>query len=170
MRPRNKAGGKAVKTQHLKALKRRNASKTARRRRSIATCKETNVEQLTRERDEALEQLAATSEVLKVISSSPGELKPVFQAILENATRICEANFGHLFLSEGDDFYVVALQSVGPSYPDWLRRGSKLVPLDNPQGPLAQMVRTKKIVHIADLAAEQAYIERNSRMVALVEF
>jgi two-component system, NtrC family, sensor kinase len=169
MRRRNKAGGKAVKTQRLKTLKRRNASKTARRRRSIATGKETNVEQLTRERDEALEQLAATSEVLKVISSSPGELEPVFQAILENATRICKAKFGHLFLSEGDDFYVVALQSVGPTYPDWLRRGSKLVPLDNPQGPLAQIVRTKKIVHIADLAAEQAYIERNSRMVALVE-
>ena len=61
MRRRDKAGGKAVKTQRLKTLKRRNASKIARRRRSIATGKETNVEQLTRERDQALEQLAATS-------------------------------------------------------------------------------------------------------------
>ena len=118
---------------------------------------------------ESLEQQTATSEVLKVISSSPGDLEPVFQAMLENATRICEAEFGHFFLSEGDDFRVVALQSAALTYPGWLKRGSKLMPLDNPHGPLAQLARTKKIVHIADLAAEQAYIERNARMVALVE-
>ena len=119
---------------------------------------------------ELLEQQTATSEVLSVISSSPGDLEPVFQAMLENATRICEAEFGHFFLSEGDDFRVVALQSAALTYPGWLKRGSKLMPLDNPHGPLAQLARTKKIVHIADLAAEQAYIERNARMVALVEF
>ena len=119
---------------------------------------------------ESLEQQTATSEVLSVISSSPGHLEPVFQAMLENATRICEAEFGHFFLSEGDDFRVVALQSAALTYPGWLKRGSKLMPLDNPHGPLAQLARTKKIVHIADLAAEQAYIERNARMVALVEF
>ena len=118
---------------------------------------------------ESLEQQTATSEVLSVISSSPGHLEPVFQAMLENATRICEAEFGHFFLSEGDDFRVVALQSAALTYPGWLKRGSKLMPLDNPHGPLAQLARTKKIVHIADLAAEQAYIERNARMVALVE-
>ena len=117
----------------------------------------------------SLEQQTATSEVLSVISSSPGHLEPVFQAMLENATRICEAEFGHFFLSEGDDFRVVALQSAALTYPGWLKRGSKLMPLDNPHGPLAQLARTKKIVHIADLAAEQAYIERNARMVALVK-
>ncbi len=125
--------------------------------------------QRTDDLSESLEQQTATSEVLKVISSSPGELEPVFKAILENATRICEARFGHLFLSEGGDFRVVALQSVGVTYPNWLKLGSKLVPLDNPHGPMAKLARTKKIVHIADLAAEQAYIERNARMVALVE-
>ena len=125
--------------------------------------------QRTTDLTESLEQQTATSEVLKVISSSPGDLEPVFQAMLENATRICEAEFGHFFLSEGDDFRVVALQSAALTYPGWLKRGSKLMPLDNPHGPLAQLARTKKIVHIADLAAEQAYIERNARMVALVE-
>ena len=118
---------------------------------------------------QSLEQQTATADVLRIISSSPGELEPVFRAMLENATRICEAEFGHFFLSEGDDFRVVALQGAALTYPGWLKRGSKLMPLDNPHGPLAQLARTKKIVHIADLAAEQAYIERNARMVALVE-
>ena len=90
--------------------------------------------------------------------------------MLANATRICEAKFGHLFLREADGFRAVALQSVGDTYPDWLRRGSKLVDVTNPQGPLAQIARTKKVVHITDLTAEQAYIEGNARMAALVEF
>ena len=128
-----------------------------------------DVQKRTQELSESLEQQTATSEVLKVISSSPGELEPVFRTILDNATRICEAKFGHLFLSEGGDFRVVALRSVGTTYPDWLRQGSKLVPLDNPHGPLAQIARTKNIIHITDLAREQAYIEGNARMVALVE-
>ena len=125
--------------------------------------------QRTEDLTEALDQQTATSDVLKVISSSPGELEPVFNAMLENATRICEAKFGHLFLSEAGDFRAVALQGVERTYPDWLKRGSRLVLADNPQGPLAQTARTKRIVHITDLAAEQAYIEGNARMVALVE-
>jgi class 3 adenylate cyclase len=150
-------------------LKRRSAPKVARRRKPSAADANEKIALLEHRLSEALAQQTATSEVLRVISSSPGDLEPVFNAILQNATRICEAKFGHLFLSEGSDFRVVALQSVGLTYPDWLKRGSKLVPLDNPQGPLAQLARTKKIVHITDLAAEQAYIERNARMVALVE-
>ena len=68
--------------------------------------------QRTAERDEALEQQTATSEVLEVISSSPGELEPVFQAILENATRICEAKFGNLWLLERDGFRLAALHGA----------------------------------------------------------
>src|ERR1019366_1843548 len=171
MKRRDNAGGKAVKARRRKTLmlKPPLAPRAVRRRKSSAARLNKKVALLKRERDEALEQQTATSEVLSVISSSPGELEPVFNAMLENATRICEAKFGHLFLSEGGDFRVVALQSVALNYPDWLKRGSKLVTLDNPHRPLAQLARTKKIVHITALAAERAYIERNARMVALVE-
>src|SRR5438094_5316185 len=65
------------------------------------------VQARTRELSESLEQQRATSEVLQVISSSPGELEPVFQAMLENATRICEAKFGSMYLREGDAFRIV---------------------------------------------------------------
>ena len=95
MRRRGKIGGKAAKTQRRKTLKRRGAPKAARH--APAAGKETYVARLTRERDEALEQLAATSEVLKVISGSSVELEPVFSALLANAVRICEAKFGTLF-------------------------------------------------------------------------
>lgn len=127
------------------------------------------VQARSRELAESLEQQTATSDVLQVISRSTGKLEPVFSAILANATHLCEAKFGHLFLCEEGDFRVVALQSGAANYPNWLKRGQKLAPLDNPHGPLAQLLQTKKILHIADLAAEPAYIEGNARMVALVE-
>src|SRR5262245_44193794 len=108
MTRRDKTGGKAQKAQRRKTLKRRNAPKVARRRKPSADAYET-IESLEHRLNEALEEQAATSEVLQVISSSPGELGPVLEAVLANGVRICEAKFGVLCLSEGDAFRVVAL-------------------------------------------------------------
>ena len=119
--------------------------------------------QRTNDLAEALEQQTATSEVLRVISSSPGDLQPVFQVMLENATRICDAKFGTLQLLEGDGFRAVALHNAPPAFADYVRRGL-LRP--GPNVPLSRMARTKQVVHIADITMEEAYIERDPLVVA----
>ena len=95
---------------------------------SSAAREETTVGRLTRERNEALEQQAATSEVLRVISTSPGELESVFQTILTNAARICEAQFGTLFRYDSRGLIVVASHGVPPKYLELLKSGP--VPVD----------------------------------------
>ena len=107
-----------------------------------------------RERDEALEQQTATSEVLRVISSSPGELAPVFEAIMANAIRICGARFGNLLLYEEGQMRVVAMHNP-PGALDALRRRSPVIPLK--LSILGPLVRTKKLSHVADIAAEEPY-------------
>jgi GAF domain-containing protein len=100
---------------------------------------------------EALEQQTATSEVLKVISSSQGELEPVFQAMLENAVRICGAKFGNLFLCEGDAFRVGATHGAPPAYVDYMR--GEPVFSQNPKVGLGRLLKTKKLYHLTDIAA-----------------
>ena len=117
---------------------------------------------------EALEQQTATSEVLKVISSSPGELEPVFNAMLENATRICEATFGNLFLCEGPIFRSVAVHSKGGHANSW-RRNPVIDLRDNAEVPLNRVANTKQVVHIPDLRTDQSYIGKHSRIITLVE-
>jgi GAF domain-containing protein len=107
----------------------------------------------TRDLSEALEQQTATSEVLKAISSSPGELKPVFQAMLENATRICEASFGNLLLYEGDAFKRVALHNAPQAWAADVER-DPVVPRS--VNVLYRIADTKQIVHVADFAMENA--------------
>ena len=117
---------------------------------------------------EALEQQTATSEVLKVISSSPGELEPVFNAMLANATRICEATFGNLFLCEGPIFRSVAVHSKGGHADSW-RRNPVIDLRDNAEVPLSRVANTKQVVHIPDLRTDQSYIGKHSRIITLVE-
>jgi len=168
MRRRDKKSGKAAKPQRPKTLKRRDAQTTARHRNSATTAKETNTTQLRRERDEALGQLAATSEVLKIISSSPGELQPVFDTMLANATRICEAKFGVLYLREGTDFRAAATTRNAP--PEYIKaRKPELLLRPPPDGPLKRVTATKQVVQIADLSKLQSYLERHPFTVAAVE-
>jgi two-component system NtrC family sensor kinase len=117
---------------------------------------------------ESLEQQTATSEVLSVISSSPGELEPVFQAMLENATRICEAKVGNLFLQEGNNFRAVAVHGES-DYAEGFRRDPLALTSENPGSPLDRIAKTKQVIHIADLRDDQSYRDGNPRIVSLVE-
>ena len=118
---------------------------------------------------ESLEQQTATSEVLRAISSSPGELEPVFQAMLTNATRICGAEFGNLFLCEEDTFCAVAVHGPPTSYVDWYRREPLFDPAELRNTPLARVAELKEVLHILNLREDQSYIEQHPRIVALVD-
>ena len=118
-----------------------------------------------RERDEALEQLSealeqqtATSNVLRVISSSPGTLEPVFETMLKNAVRICGAKFGNLWLREGDSFYIGATHGAPPAYADYLRR-ERVVRAD-PKFGLGQVILTKQAYQVADISLEPTHKTR----------
>jgi GAF domain-containing protein len=123
-------------------------------------------QQRTQELTESLEQQMATSEVLRVISSSPGELGPVFRAMLENATRLCEASFGTLYFREGDAFRAVAMHGASSSY---VEARSHTLDHPSPNSGLARVVQTKRAVQIEDVAADRAYSERDPRVVSAVE-
>jgi GAF domain-containing protein/CheY-like chemotaxis protein len=116
---------------------------------------------------ESLQQQTATADVLQVISSSPEDLQPVFDSMLENATRLCQAKLGNLFLREGEGFRIAATHGAPSTHAAWLRR--EPVVRDHQHLPLGRVARTKEVVHIPDLTTEQAYIDRYPRMVDLVE-
>jgi hypothetical protein len=114
MKRRSKAGGEPNKAQRRKASepKRRNAPKVPARSNSSAAAREPEVARLTRELNEALEQQVATSEVLKVVSTSSGDLGSIFDAMLERATRLCEATHGHVRRFDGEQLYAVAVRGI----------------------------------------------------------
>src|SRR5262249_40178114 len=111
------------------------------------------VQARTRELTEALEQQTATSEVLHVISSSPGDLQPVFEAILDRATRICQAQFGNLFLRDGDEFCADAVTGE-PEYVALWRRNPVINLAENPGIPIDRTVQTKQVLHVADMRSD----------------
>jgi signal transduction histidine kinase len=157
-----------MKARRAKAPKRKpKAWKPPRRREPSLAKLQEQLELRTRERDEALEQQAATAEVLRVISSSPGELEPVFQAMLENATRVCQAGHGTLYLREADGFRVAALHNMTAAYADARRSEAVLRP--PPGTPLGDVSRTKQVQHFPDLRTAPAYIDRHPFIVTAVE-
>ena len=116
---------------------------------------------------QSLEQQTATAEVLSVISSSPGELKPVFESMLENAVRICEAKFGTLQLCENGAFHVAAMHNPPPAYAEARTRNSLVKP--SPHNALGRVIATKRLVHIADYTQEIAYKQGDPAAVSIVE-
>ena len=125
------------------------------------------VQARTRELSEALEQQTATSEVLRVISSSSGELEPVFEIMLANATRICGAQFGALVVAEEDAFRIVAQHNTPPALAETWRRQPVIRP--GPQFAMSRAARTRRVVQIPDITADHAYLERHPDRVAVVE-
>ena len=116
---------------------------------------------------EALEQQTATSDVLRVISSSPGELEPVFETILKNAVRICVAKFGAMYFYERDAFRFVAMHNAPPAWAENRRREPVFRP--HPDSGLGRVALTKRVAHIADIRTVQAYVERAPHVVASAE-
>src|SRR5215211_6673557 len=118
---------------------------------------------------ESLQQQTATSEVLGVISSSPGELEQVFRAMLEKAVQLCAAKSGNLYLYEGHFARAVARHGARAAYADFRQREPVIDLRDHPLVPLARLARTKDVLHIKDLAIDRAYLDRDHLVISLVE-
>ena len=170
MRRRSRAGGEPAKAQRRKTVARKSriTPKALHPRGSSAARKETKIARLTRERDEALEQQAAASKVLRVISSSPTDLQPVFEAMLDNAVRICDAN-GSVGICrwDGDALHHVVHRQARPTFAEVMKR-TPIYP--DPKTNVGRMLVTKTVVHVPDLAAQPAYTEqREPGIVAAAE-
>src|SRR5262249_40467453 len=127
------------------------------------------VQARTRDLSESLEQQTATSEVLSVISTSPGELAPVFHAMLENATRICGAGFANFLLYDEGEFRVVGMHGAPPGWAA-LRQRDPVVRIASGSGhPLSRVVATRTLQHITDITTEPAYLSRDPSFVPMVE-
>jgi hypothetical protein len=172
MKRRSRAASEPNKAQRRKAPKpkHRDAPKAALRSNSSAAGQQAEIVRLTRELREALEQQTATSEVLHVISSSPGELQPVFDAMLANATRLCDASYGTMWLHENDgQMRMAALHgSLPEAFREKWRVGTVFRP--SPSVPTARVFDTHKPVQIADLKEDHSYTDRDPLAVASVDF
>ena len=116
---------------------------------------------------ESLQQQTATSEVLQVISSSPGELEPAFHVMLENATRLCEAKFGTMVLREGDAFRSVAMHNAPPAFIEERQRNPLLRP--NSTSGIGRVIATRQVLHIADVREDRGYLDGAPGLVALAD-
>src|SRR5215203_4421326 len=167
MKRRVTIGSKASKGRRRKTtnLKRPTAASVGRNSRSSDTDLRRQLDRSRRERDEALARETATSEVLKVVSMSPGELEPVFRVMLANAKRICDAGFVTLYLHEGGRLRLVASHNFPTVLAEAHGRGVNPAP----DTALGGVIRTKQTVRVADLAATPSYAERHPTTVQVVE-
>src|SRR6516225_9595579 len=169
MRRHSKSIGGSAKTRLRKKAtqKRRHGSITQRQRVSRTVRRDTEIDSLSREMSTIAEQHRATTEVLKLISSSFGDPQPVFANILASAVRICDADNGVINRWDGDALHLVATHNMPQAFIE-LRKQSAYRP--HRHSPNGRMVATRSLIHIVDLAADRAYLERNPSTVAAVEF
>jgi len=127
--------------------------------------------QRTDDLSETLEQQTAASQVLQVISSSTGELEPVFQAILASATRTCDAKFGLLYRIENGAARIISKLGIPPALAEYLKRGPHRPPLNrvSPLTPIGRLIQSCQLVHIADYRTDQSYLDRDPLTVAAIE-
>ena len=120
---------------------------------------------------ELLEQQTAASQVLEVISSSTGELEPVFQAILASATRTCDAKFGLLYRIENGSARIISKLGIPPALAEYLKRGPHRPPLNwvSPLTPIGRVIQSRQLVHLADYRTDQSYLDRDPITVAAIE-
>ena len=154
MKRRSKVSGQPAKTQGRKSatLKRRTVQTEPTSPISSAAGELGEVRRHTRELNEAREQLAASSEVLQAISSSRGELKPIFQSMLKHTTRLCEAKFGNLYRWDNGAFHLVATRNTPRALVEARLRSP---PRPNSKNLFGRIVATKAVIHIADFSAEE---------------
>jgi class 3 adenylate cyclase len=168
MKKPSRAGGKPVKARRDKTvtLKHRNGPKAVRRRSSSAAGLNEKVALLARERDELLEQQTATAEILQVINRSPGDLTPVFDAMLEKAMRLCEAAFGQLAAYDGERFRTSATQGVPAAFAEYRRNNP---PNYGPGTTPSRVLEGERVICTDDLKAEPAYQLGEPNRRALVD-
>ena len=124
--------------------------------------------QRTNDLSESLEQQTATSDVLKVISSSPGELELVFNAMLENATHICDASYGAMWLRDGGGFRNAAFHgALPPAYTEQWQSGMAFDP--GPHSPLTRMSQSRKPLQVANMQEDRVYLDGHPLAVASVD-
>jgi two-component system, NtrC family, sensor kinase len=168
---RRSGSRKPAKARHITKLRQGSAAKGGLRAGLSVADLEDQIERQARELAEARERETATAEVLSVISSSSGDLQPVFEIMLANATRLCQAEYGNLFLrtDNEDEVRYAAMHGLPSSYRDWGSREPLVQMRDHPHAPLTRVAQTKKLLHITDLTKDISYIEHDPRIVALVE-
>ena len=166
MRRRSSAGGEPAKAHRRKTVARKSrvtskaaAVKVLHRQPGTKYAARPRAEQVARAADRH-------PEVLQIISSSPGDLEPVFAAMLEKAVRICDAKFGNIYRWDGETLHVSASYNTPPAYAEERKRARFRADQNT---SVSRMIRTKAVVHVHDLRAQASYIERNPLTVAAVE-
>jgi two-component system, NtrC family, sensor kinase len=170
MKRQSKISGASIEARRSEATKlnRRGGPKAVPGLQSSRSGEETEVGRLIRDRDEALAREKATAEVLRVISSSSGELALVFRTILESATRICEASYGIMFLCEGDALRSVAIHGPLPqAYVERWRSGTLFRP--HPDIPAARAAKTRRPAQVADMSKNTAYASGDPLAISAVD-